>query len=163
MMQPQKTRLPKGVYVIAGLILIGFTFSFFDTSQNSFLFSIGLFMDLLLGIGLLLRMEAARKMLIIISAALLVLTTASAFLIVGFQSRMASQKAKFEAAVGRLNKENQVSLDEFRTHITAAERQLDRDLGLIYTKLALSGIFHIAVIIYLTRPRVKEAFAPLTE
>ena len=50
-----KDKLPVGVYIVAGWTLIGFAISFFNTSQNGTLFTIAMFVQLLLGIGLLFR------------------------------------------------------------------------------------------------------------
>ena len=50
-MQQTKQPLPVGVYIIAGFNFVGFVISFFDSSQNSGIYTVAMLLDLLLAIG----------------------------------------------------------------------------------------------------------------
>lgn len=162
----EKKPLPIGVYIIAGFILIGFVISFFDTSQNSGIYIIVMFADLLLAIGLLIRLQVARKIIIWLQALALVLSVASLFLLIGTQQRLNTLKTNYETAINRIDQSKltptqKQQLDNIQNAIVIKEKQTGKTITFSYFKLGATSVASLVVIIYLTRPKVKEVFHDL--
>ncbi len=159
----EKKKLPVGVYVIAAISLFGFITGFIDGSQTGTMYTVLLFVNLFLAIGLILRLNWARKFMVVLSALLLVLAAGSLLSLVGLQSRMQQRKADYEAAVSRID-QNRLSpsekktLETTRESIASAEKQTGNSIAVTYFRLGGSVIVALAIIVYLTRPNVKDIF-----
>lgn len=165
-MQQIKVPLPVGIYIIAGFNLIGFIVGFYDTSQNSALYTITLFIDLLLAIGLLLRLEAARKTFMWLTGITLFLTSASFYLLLSLQQKIQLSKTNYEAAISKLDRSKltetqKQTLSTLQAAITVKEKQAGKAVTFTYIKLGATAVETIAVMVYLTRPKVKEVFHKL--
>lgn len=164
--QQQKVRLPIGIYIIAGYNLVGFAIGFFDSSQNSEIYTIVMFADLLLAIGLLLRLEVARKIILWLECITLVLTIASLFLLVGLQLRIQTLKTNYDTAISRIDQSKltptqKQQLDDIQTAIAVKQKQAGKAITFTYFKLGATAVGTIVVLVYLTRPKVKEVFHEL--
>jgi hypothetical protein len=162
-MQPEKVKMPVGIYIIAGLSLLGFIAGFFDSSQSSTIYIIAMFMNLALAIGLIMRLQAARKLAIWLSGIILVITAASLLLLVGLQDRLHQRRADYEAAFSKIDRSKITStqkqqLEAMSAAIATQEKKAGKAITFTYFKLGATSVECIAVIVYLTRPRVKAVF-----
>jgi hypothetical protein len=162
----EKKPMSIGVYIIAGLNLLGFVIGFFDTSQNSGIYTIAMLLDLLLAIGLLLRLEVARKFIMWLSGLILVLTAVSLIMLVGLQQRISQLKTNYETAISRIDQSRltptqKQQLDAVQAAIAVKEKQAGKAIAFTYVKLGVTGVEMLGVMIYLSRPKVKEVFHEL--
>jgi len=165
-MQQQKQPLPVGVYVIAGFNFLGFVASFFDSSQSSGIYTIAMLLDLLLAIGLVLRLEVARKLIVVLSGLILVLSGIGLIQLAGFQQRLQQAKTKYDNAVSRIDPTSltpaqQDQLQSLRDAVSAQEKKAGKAIAFTYIKLGVTAAETIAVVVYLSRPKVKEVFHQL--
>lgn len=165
-LQPEKKKIPAGIYVIAALNLLGAIAAFFDTSQTSGLYTIAMLISLALAVGLFMRLEVARVLLVSLSGIIVILSIASMFLLFGLQQKIADNKAAYESAVSRIDKnritaKQKQTLETIESTISEQEKQAGKAITFTYVKLAITTIEPIVVIVYLTRPRVKEVFQKL--
>ena len=120
-------------------------------------------MDLLLTIGLFLRLEAARKLLQWLSVFTVVL---SVLLIVGFVmliQRTNHAKQEFNAAIATLEDKNLTTaqdrqVEALKTSFENLEKQIGRSAVLVYVKYSATIVAYTGIAIYLSRPKVKAVF-----
>ncbi len=165
-MQQQKQPLPVGVYVIAGFNFVGFVISFYDSSQSSGIYTVAMLFDLLLAIGLVLRLDIARKLIVGLSALILILTAVSLLQLAGFQHRLQQAKTNYDNAVSKIDPTSltptqQDQLQSLRDAISAQEKKAGKAIAFTYIKLGLTAAETIVVMVYLARPKVKAAFHEL--
>lgn len=160
----QKPRLPRGVYVIAGINMVAFVATFFDTSQTSLIYTLDMLLCLLAAIGLVFRVEAARKVLVVLSIVTIVLSVVSAFLLAGVQGRIAASRQKYEDAVSKINtnslsvaQKNQLA--DIRAELDAAEKKAGKAINYTYTIMGFYILESAGIAIYLTRPGIKAVFS----
>lgn len=165
-LQPQKQKLPIGIYVIAGFSLVGLVVSFFDTSQNSGIYSIIMLVDLLLTIGLLFRLEIVRKIILWLYGITLVLSVVSIVMLSALQQRLGELKSNYETAVARID-QNRLSssqkqqLESMNKLIAEKEKQAGKAISFTYIKLGATATGALVIMIYLTRPKVRSVFRTL--
>jgi hypothetical protein len=165
-MKEPKPKLPIGVYIIAGFTLLGFVSGFFDTSNMGALFTILIFIDLALAVGLVFRLELARKALIWLSAITIALSLLAIVGLAGLQSKLAQNKAAYDTAVSKIDKskitpQQQKTLDDLQVQINAQQKKAGKAIGLAYARMGYEIVVSGAVVFYLTRWHVKEVFQPL--
>lgn len=160
----QKPRIPVGVYIIAGINIVAFIATFFDTSQTSLIYTLDMLLCLLAAVGLVFRIEAARKTLVILSVITIVLSIVSAFLLAGLQGRIAASKQKYEDAVNKIDantlsvsQKNQLA--DIKAELDAAEKKAGKAINYTYTLMGFYILESAGVAIYLTRPGVKAVFS----
>lgn len=162
-LRQEKKKLPVGVYIIAGFNLLGFVGGFFDTSQASQLYTFAMLLNLLLGIGLLVRVEAARKTMVILSGLILVLSVASVVMLAALQSRLTHVKTDYESAISRID-QNRLSTDQKQKLATlnqtleSQQKKVGKIITYTYIKLGVTAVETVIVMVYLTRPSIKEVF-----
>lgn len=164
-MQEQKPPMPKGIYVISGLTVLGFVVNFFNTSSAyDFLYLLAAFINLLLVVGLLLRKDIARKALVAFATLSIVLASLNAAVMGMVRYRVHDSSVRYQNAIREYRndparREQMRAFERLEAQMAAREQELDRLLiGLaIRTGIALS--LNAAIIIYLTRPRIKEYFS----
>lgn len=161
-----KKPLHWGIYVIVGLNLIGFLLSFFSSSQSNIIYTIAAFIDLAVAIGLLLRLEIARKIMVVLGGIVIVLYAIIIILLVVLQHRVNQLDKNANNALNSINQQQltpqlQVELAEQKTTISNDQKELGKALGLTYIKFGATIIESAVVIIYLTRPKIKEQFVEL--
>ena len=161
----KKDPLPFGIYIIAGFCLLSLVIGFFDNSQYSLIFVVAMLINLSLAVGLLMRMEAARKGMVILLSLLVGLNVLSAFMIVGIQQKLADRKAAYSTAISKIDKtkittKQKEQLAIIDNTIAQQEKQLGKALGLTYIKLGVSSLGSIMIIGYLSRRSIKDAFHP---
>lgn len=162
---PKKQRLPRGVFAIAAVSAIGFGLSFFDGSTLGFIYTIAMILDLLLIIGLFLRLEIARKLLLWLSITLAVLNVILGGAFFMLVNRANQFEQQFVAEAKRLNEINpqkstqdQAKLDAMQKEVEDATKQLGNLANLFYIKVGVTAVAHTCIAIYLSRPKVKESF-----
>lgn len=160
---PEKVPLPKGVIVLTAIGVIAFLVSFFDTSQNSFAYTIDMFLVLVTTIGLLLRLEIARKLLTILSGVTIVLSVLLILGFVGLQSRVKDQRQRYDTAVAQLRSKSLTTtqkqqLDDMNRQLDTLEKQVGKSIQLTYIKYGLTIVVYAGAMVYLTRPGVKQSF-----
>lgn len=163
--QPKKAAMPKGVFVIATITLIGFVASFFDSSQLSLVYTIIILLDLLLVIGLFLRMEVARKFAFWLAVTTVILNALLAGVFYMSVDRANSMEQKFIAEAKRLQsinvqmtREQQEYLDNMQKDVESANDALGKSQPFVYGKLGATIVAYCGVALYLSRPKVKESF-----
>lgn len=164
--QQAKKRLPKGVYVIVVFTLLGFVTGFFDASQTSAIYVVAMFVNLLLAVGLVLRLEVARKLMVWLSILLAILMVVSVLLFFGLQQRIHQLNTNYETAVSRIDPSSltptqKQQLEVMSTTLAKEEKRVGRAISFTYLKLGVTALEAVAVIVYLTRPKIKEVFHEL--
>ncbi len=159
----EKVKLPSGIYIIAGLNLLGFITGFFDTSQTGAMYTVVMFIDLLLAIGLILRYEIARKSLLWLSGLTLIIALASIFLLAGLQQKIKQSKTDYETAISRIDQSRiteaqKQQLQSINTTLASQEKLAGKAITFTYIKLGVATLEAVGILIYLTRPSVKEIF-----
>ncbi|MEI7674192.1 MAG: hypothetical protein WCI60_00435 [bacterium] len=165
-MHKQKVKVPIGIYLIAGYTLIGVVIGFIDTSQNSTFYTIVMIIDLFLAIGLLMKLEIARKIILWLEAITLILIVGSFFLLIGLQQRSNTLKIKTNTVISNLDQNKLTSkqkqnLVKLQSSLAEADKLAEKTLTLAYFKLGATAVGTIVIIVYLTRPKVKDAFHEL--
>jgi len=166
----EKIRLPKGVYFIAAFDVVGCIAGFLNTYQTNAIYgaiyTCVMVLNLLVGVGLLFRLELARKITIWLSGLVLILTVANVLLVVVAQQSLQYDKAKYDTAVGRLDKNTLTTtqkqqLAAMQSAVNADVKQAGKAFTFTYTKLGVTALESIIVIVYLTRPKVAGVFRDL--
>lgn len=162
-MQFQKQPLPKGVYVVVGLIALGVILSFFDTSQLSWVYTLNLVVSLLLGAGLLMRLEVARKLLAVLAAILVAALSLTLVLLFGYQQRVNDAVAQYETAVSNIDEQTltpaeQAQLATLQTEVDKAKERVGSAITFSYIINGAYILLYGAMLVYLTRPKVKQVF-----
>lgn len=160
----QKPPIPRGVYMIAGINMVAFVATFFDTSQTSLIYTLDMLLCLLAAIGLVFRVEAARKVLVVLSVATIVLSIVSAFLLAGVQGRIAASKQKYEDAAGKINTSSlsvaqKDQLAAIKAELDVAEKKAGKAINYTYMLMGFYILESAGIAIYLTRPSVKAVFS----
>ncbi len=163
-MAQQKPHTPRGLYIIAGINVLGFIATFFDTSQTSLIYTLAMLLSLLTAVGLLFRLEAARKTLIVLSVITIVLAIVSAFLLAGLQGRIAASHQRYDRAISNIDTKaltaaEQRQLNTIQTELTDAENKAGKAITYTYSISAFYILESAGVIVYLTRPSIKTIFA----
>lgn len=158
-----RKKLPFGVYLIASLNLLAFAVSFFDTSQTGNIYSIAMLVDLLFGVGMLLRMEWARKIYVWLSVVVIILSILSIFVLIGLQLRIKDIKANYNDSLSKIDQTHQTAsqkktLDTLQAQITDTEKKVGKLITFAYIKNIGTAVGTMVIVIYLTRPKVKEVF-----
>lgn len=161
--QEDKPKLPTGIYVIAVLTLLGVISGLFDDSQTGTIYTVSMILSLMLAVGLVFRMEPTRKFMVGLSIFILVISAASLLLLAGFQSKFEKSKINYEATVSKIDQskitaKQKQQLDEMSATIASQTKLVGSTFAFIYFKLGFTALVQTAVIVYLTRPKIKETF-----
>ena len=164
--QAEKNPLPIGIYILAGVSFLAFVAGFIATQRNSTLYTLLMFINLLLAIGLVLRLELARKVILWTSVISFVFLIASIFLLIGLQNKLATSKSNYDAAISRINLADasptqQQAIQKISDTLNTQEKQVGKLIAFDYVKLGLAAVEQVVIIVYVTRPKVKEAFHEL--
>jgi uncharacterized protein YlxP (DUF503 family) len=161
-----KQKMPVGVYIIAGWVLLGFVVSFFDTAEDSLFLTVGLFINLLLGLGLLFGLEVARKGIIWMFGLIIALSVVIITLLIGLQGSITAAQNNYTVAVSKINQqeltpEQQQQLAMIKSRIATERHKAGHALAITFTEYAVEIVGSIGGIVYLTRPKLKDAFHEL--
>lgn len=162
---PRKKTVPKPIYAVPVIAGIGVGTSFLDGAQLSTVYAIIMAVIVLLSVGLLFRIAAIRKVAVwtmFATAGICVLLSGLLYL----QSSQAdSKKESFTSEALRLNeinpqksKEDQEKLDTMQKDMEAAQEKVGNNQNLFYARSIASAVIFAGIGVYLTRPKVKEAF-----
>lgn len=161
-----KTKLPIGIYFIQAWAVIGLVLDQLGISQVGVYSTIALFIDLLLCVGLIFRLETARKLMIWLSAGTVILSVISVLLLVGVQQRLKVDKDNFQYAVSKINQAQETlqqrqQISNLQAKLNEVEKQAGKSIYQSYFKEGVTAIAEVGVIVYLTRPKVKGVFREL--
>lgn len=161
--ETETSKTPKGVYILAALLLlsvVAFVFSPAEKGWLSILLNGGLFA---MSIGLLLRYDVARKVIIGFAAIIAIAATINIFLIANLQNTVQEQKAQLEDTIEDLRQQDltlsqQRDLQELEESMAEKEEQAGTGLTLLLAWMSWWVIYSLIIIFYLIRPKVKQAF-----
>jgi hypothetical protein len=159
----KKKRLPVGVYLIVGWSLFSFVVSLFNTSEDSLYFSMVLFTNSLLGIGLLFGLEIARRSIVWLFGILAVLSVIILLMLTVVQAQVHQVEYNYNAAVSHVNQQNfdetgRQRVTAMKAQVTLEQKKEGRSIALAYTEYGLQFLIGIVAIVYLRRTKVREAF-----
>lgn len=159
--QPRKSPMPKGVYVIAILNLIGCIAGFISDSNG--IYSLAMVFDLLVVCGLFLRLEAARITAVVVQMISVILTVLVIIMLIALQSRINQLDANYHQAVARINPATETphqkdQIKQISAELSAKEKQVGRNIHRAYVIYGVSLVVDLGIVGYLTRPKVKQAF-----
>jgi hypothetical protein len=159
----RRTHLPIGLYVIAGLQLIGFGLSFFNTGETGIIVSVAMLLQLMLAIGLLLRIQAARKAMLAFSVVLIALSIVGGLTLFGLQQRIHKTTANYTSTLQKLGDKTitpsqQKDIDALRATISNAQKQAGNAITVTYAGFGFIAAENLLVVAYLVRPMVRDIF-----
>lgn len=162
-MVAEKSKLPIGIYIIAGYNLLAFVIGFFGASQVNMINTVTLFLSLCLAIALVMRVNAARKILIVLSVIGIFLSVASIFFLASIQSKLVDKKQAYDAVVLKVNKNKlstsqKASLDTLAEQIAEEEKVTGSIITRTYLRIGASIVGSIIMIGYLSRPKIVEIY-----
>jgi hypothetical protein len=165
----EKPGLPKGVFALILIGLAGLAIGFIDKSQHNMIFNVIVALDLLLAFGLfILRREFVHKAAMGFA---MVTVIASAALVLGYMGLANStvnaetafiaeaKKLQGQSPTKQLTHEQQQHLDAMQLQLEAQQQAVGKDSTLVYGKYGATVVAYSLIALYLTRPKVKEAFA----
>ncbi len=161
-----KERLPIGVYVIAGLQLVGLITSIVQPTNDNLLTTLVLLFDLLLCVGLLFRLEVARKTAVVLGVITIALGALTITGIFALKSKVDNDIHKFDAAVSQvapslMTTTRKAQFAQARQTLVKQQNQADTALR----RTLITDIITISIsageTIYLMLPKVKSAFRVL--
>lgn len=164
--QPPKPTLPVGVYIVAAYNVAGLVAGFFDDSQANLLYTLTMLLNVLISIGLLMRLDIARKIMLWLTGITLAITVVSLVLLAGVQQRTNQQTANYETAVSKIDQTKATTaqkrqLAEMNALMDESAKKAGSAIYYTYLILGVTTAGSIAVIWYLTRPNVRRAFHSL--
>ena len=159
---PEKQKMPIGVYIIIGFSFIGFIAGFFNTLQSNTIYTIVMTIKLLLSLGLLMRLEIARKLILWVSGVILVVIAISLLLLANVQKHLQQNQTAYESTISkidhdRLSPNQKQQLLDVDVATASQARKADVAITLTYVRLGITAVECLAVIIYLTRPKITSA------
>jgi hypothetical protein len=164
----KKTGLPKGVIAVIVIAAAGLGVGLIDKSQHNMLFTTVLAFDLLLAVGLFVRKEIVHKAAVGFAIATV---TVSAALALGYRGVVdnsvnaealfiaEAQKLQNQSPTKQLTHQQQQHLDAMQLQLEAQKNAVGENSTLVYGKYGATVVLYALVALYLTRPKVKEAFA----
>lgn len=166
-MQPEKQRLPNGIYIIVTLLFLSIITSLFDSSQASMLYTVSMLVNLVLGVGLLFRLEAARKVLAVFSAILVVLYAIILVFSFALEQRVNQSVANYNAVVEniderKLTSSQKAQLKNWEVQIADAHKRVGKEFTFMYIRTSAYIVLMLAVVVYLGRPKVKSVFVRMS-
>jgi hypothetical protein len=161
-----KMPLPKGIYVIVALSIIDLVLSLFRSSDNSIVFTIVMFFDLLACVGLLLKLEFVRKMLVVVAAISIVLIGIEVLGLLTLQDKVNQQKARYDQIISsvdmtRLTTQQRTFLAEQKDRLATLQKREGHAMTVAFVGLGVGVATSLAQIVYLTRPKVRAVFEDL--
>jgi len=165
-----KGSLPKGIFAIMLVSLVGLVAGLLDKSQNSPIFTIVLGVDVLVAAGLFVRKEVVRKFALGLAIITVTMSTAMVLSYRGLADNAVAAEALFVAEAKKLQNQSptkqlthdqQQHLDAMQLKLEAQKMGVGKNSPIIYGKYGATIVLFAAVAVYLTRSKVKEAFAPV--
>lgn len=161
-MAPAKRAIPKGIYVVVGLNVLGVASSFVGSHPSYTIVTAVL--SLLLCLGLLLGVDVIRKIFIGISILTVVLYAVALLGVVGLEHKLDQTMGKFETAASEVKASHTVSssdkqkIAKLKIETEQKYSQAEHNFTIMILGIAFVGAYTIGEIIYLTRPRVSQFF-----
>jgi hypothetical protein len=159
-----KSKLPLGVYLIAAWTIIGFAANFFNPSKSSIVLTAIMLLNLLLGIGLLFRINLARKIILWVFGISAILTVIAIVTTIGLQNRLQTSINNYDAQVSTLDHQGITAtqrrqLNANQAQLVATQHKVDLIMLFAYADYGLTFVVDIVAITYLMTPRVVGAFS----
>lgn len=155
--------LPKGVKVVIGLLFLGVVASFLDNSQYSEWFILGNMLVLLLAVGLFARSNVARWLVIGLCGAMVVLAVLGLATFFQATQRFNNAVDHYHQLISGVQHESFTEeqirqLQSQDRDIQRLQKRVGKTKTLAYFKYGLVIIGYSGIIMYLNRPKVREAF-----
>jgi hypothetical protein len=162
----EPTRLPVGVYIIVGLMFLNAISSLFNVVQSNGFYTVAMLFSLLIAVGMLAKLDVARKALLWLMGIVLIVTVLSFFLLAATINRINQKLDAADAQIAQADKSNWTAKQkhDVQVFVDSAHKgrdDLDRKIRITYFIYGLTLIEPIVILIYLTRPKVKSAFRVL--
>jgi hypothetical protein len=167
--QPVKAQsgYPKGIFALVALGIVALVVGLIDKSQHNMVFNTLVAIDALLAAGLFIRKELVRKAAMGLAIATVTISAALVLSYRGLTDNTVKAEALFVAEAKKLQNqsptkqlthEQQQHLDAMQLKLEAQQSALGKSSALVYGKYGAMVALYSLVAIYLTRPKVKEAF-----
>lgn len=156
---PERPPMPKGVVILAVLTIVVAVYAFFVAS--SALQDIGAIIDLLIGVGLLMRSAIARKIIVVVSVISVVVTIFAVIsfgLLLGQADNKDAQVLQSLQSVQNPTPSQQQSIATLKNSIETNQAKVHHESAGFYLNSGIEVALQLALIVYLTRPKVKAAF-----
>lgn len=164
-----KKKRPIAALIILALGIGGLTFGLIDKSQHSVVFNVVVALNLLAAFGLLFfRKEPVRKAASVLAIATVTVSAALALGYRGLADSTVKAEAMFiseakklqnQSPTKQLTHEQQQHLDAMQLKLQAQQEAIGENSSLVYAKYGSAIAAYSIVALYLTRPKVKQAFA----
>ena len=164
---PQKQKTLVGVWLIILWCTGSALFSFFSKNQSSILSSITMILDVMVAVGLIFKLNLARKILIWLMGITVAISIISMALLVATNSKYTKAKQQYDAAATAISSSSAVDitlkqqLNDQQAQIATLNKQLGKYFSYMYYFLSVEIVLGIATIVYLELPGVKENFTDL--
>lgn len=167
--EKSKRKLPVGTIALITIGLAGLGIGLMDKSQNSMLFNVMLGLNAAIAFALFIRKEFIHKAAFGLA---MITITASAALVLGYHgliSNTANAESLFIAEAKKLQNmsptkqlthEQQQHLDAMQFQLEAQKNAVGQNSTLVYAKYGGTIVAYGLAALYLSRPKVKAAYAP---
>jgi hypothetical protein len=165
-MAEQKTHIPVGIYIIVGLQVVGVVLSFFSAANNNMLFTLLQIVDLLLAVGLLLRLEFVRQTIIFLSALVIVFSALDSMALLAVQSKANKALANYNHAVSQLDKQSlseqqRSQLAALNAEVQDSKKKEGHAMTIAWLNVGVEVVVSVGTMAYLVRPKVRGVFRQL--
>jgi hypothetical protein len=160
--EPGRINHTYGVTIMAVLLILSAAFSLTRASATT-IAQIAAALDILLAVGLLFRVEVARKIIIYLLSISLVLQLISIPVMISTLNRATNGTAEFDR-ISQQEQQKKITpgqrqaLDNASANLHANAERVNKLYGRVYLSLGILIVVEIAEIVYLTRPKVKSVF-----
>ncbi|HSX45879.1 MAG TPA: hypothetical protein VLG27_02620 [Candidatus Saccharimonadia bacterium] len=155
------TRLPKGIYILAGLALLDLIISYFSGNHNH-IYWLVMMVDLIIMAALLTKYNMARKAALAFQGVGLF---ALALVMVGLmftEARINELSVQYNNIVAKADvtttPQQEVTIDNINTQLNLKHNEIGKGIGIAYIRSSLAIFVSLGLFWYLTRPAVKAAF-----
>lgn len=168
--QAQKSSFPKGIFAVVLVSVLALVAGVLTKSQGNTIFTAVLGLNLVIALGLFLRKEPIRRaatfaaLFVVMAGATLTLTywghvdnTVKAEKLFVTEAK----KLQNQSPTKQLTHEQQQHLDAMQLSLQAKQDGVAKNSTLIYGKYGVTMVMFALIAFYLTRTKVKEAFAPV--
>lgn len=156
-------KLPIGIYIVVAFLLAGFVVSLANAHGNISMTLLSL-INILLATGLLMKKDIARKILIILASILIILTLIVVVGLFSVQQRAEQSATTAQTAIENVQNNQsstaaqQQAANNYQNQITSQRNKLNNTYIIAYIQDSIIIVGYTALVIYLTRPKIKSIF-----
>lgn len=160
---PTRSKLPRGIYVIVGLNVISFALSFFRSYNSNLFFTILTVCDLLIVAGLVMRLEAARKIAVALAILTIIISVIDVVGLLAVQSKVNQSVANYHRAVDSLDlttatARQRTIIASQKAQLAALQKREGAAMNIALINTGIGMIVSLGEAIYLTRPKIASVF-----